>query len=65
VGPLAAVADTAFAQEQVESAARIETVETDDQQSSAIALGSLLLLGKATLCVYVGRVAAPRDQQQR
>jgi hypothetical protein len=38
---------------------------TDDQQSSAIALGSLLLLGRATLCVYVGRVAAPREIRQR
>jgi hypothetical protein len=37
---------------------------TDDQQSSAIALDSLLLLGRATLCVYVGRVAAPREEQQ-
>jgi hypothetical protein len=36
----------------------------DDQQSSAIALGSLLLLGRATLCLYVGRVAAPREKQQ-
>jgi hypothetical protein len=36
---------------------------SDDQQSSAIALGSLLLLRRATLCVYVGRVAATRERQ--
>jgi hypothetical protein len=39
------------------------TLALDDQQSSAIALGSLLHLGRATLCLYVGRVAAQRDDQ--
>jgi hypothetical protein len=42
-----------------------ETPAADDQQSSAIALGSLLLVGRAALCVYVGRVAALREKQQR
>jgi len=37
----------------------------DDQQSSAIAPGSLLLLGGATLFVHVGRAAAARELGQR
>jgi hypothetical protein len=35
------------------SSARNETCAPDDQQSSALALAPLLLLGKATLCLYV------------
>jgi hypothetical protein len=36
----------------------------DDTQSSAIALGSLLLVG-TTLRVYVGRVAVLREKEER
>jgi hypothetical protein len=40
-----------------------QALEMDDQQSPATALGSLLLLGKATVWPYLGRVAALRETQ--